>query len=141
MESLRNAAARTAFSPFQPDCKAAPPGLRPANCVGEFGGPPVPGEPTDVGSYPGSPSPYGTFDQGGNLYELTEGRSGLGRIGRGGSWTADVELLSAAERGSVGADLAFASIGFRLVLVPEPGTGLLVAAGLVALTWRRRVRA
>ena len=26
---------------------------------------------TDVGSYTGSPSPYGTFDQGGNMWEYT----------------------------------------------------------------------
>ena len=123
----------------QTACVLPGPDPNTANCAGRVGGPPFPGEPTDVGSYPGSPSPYGTFDQGGNLYELTEGRSGLGRIGRGGAYIADVQLLAAAERGSVGADLAFASIGFRLVLVPEPGTGLLVATGLVALAWRRRV--
>ncbi len=30
------------------------------------------GDVTDVGAYPGSPSPYGTFDQGGNLFQWTE---------------------------------------------------------------------
>ena len=42
---------------------------------------------TDVGSYTGSPSPYGTFDQGGNVWEWNEEIvSGLLRGYRGGSW-------------------------------------------------------
>jgi len=39
-----------------------------------------------VGAYTGSPSPYGTFDQGGNLYEWTDQISNFRRIVRGGSW-------------------------------------------------------
>jgi formylglycine-generating enzyme required for sulfatase activity len=38
-----------------------------ANCSGVAGG------LTDVGGYPGSPSPNGTFDQGGNALEWTDG--------------------------------------------------------------------
>lgn len=32
-------------------------------------------------------------------------------------------------------------VGFRLVMIPEPGTGLLVLAGLLGLAGRRRARA
>jgi formylglycine-generating enzyme len=35
------------------------------------------GDLTPVGSYPGSPSPYGTFDQGGNVWEWNETMSSI----------------------------------------------------------------
>src|SRR5262249_868007 len=57
------------------------------------------GHPTDVGAYVNSPSPYGTFDQAGNLFQWTESileESVLGggpplefRIIRGAAWEFD----------------------------------------------------
>jgi formylglycine-generating enzyme len=41
---------------------------------------------TDVGAYQNSGSPYGTFDQGGNVYEWNESLLGNRRGVRGGSW-------------------------------------------------------
>ena len=43
---------------------------------------------TDVGAFTASPSPYGTFDQGGNVLELNDltGAAGVNRGGRGGDW-------------------------------------------------------
>src|SRR5262245_41348732 len=41
---------------------------------------------TDVASYPNSPSPYGTFDQGGNAFEWNETPIGPDRGVRGGSY-------------------------------------------------------
>ena len=41
---------------------------------------------TDVGAYRLSVSPYGTFDQGGNVYEWTEQKNGEDRGLRGGNW-------------------------------------------------------
>lgn len=41
---------------------------------------------SSVGAYGLSESEYGTFDQGGNLWESTEATTGLNRIIRGGSW-------------------------------------------------------
>ncbi|MEZ4334413.1 MAG: SUMF1/EgtB/PvdO family nonheme iron enzyme [Myxococcota bacterium] len=63
-----------------------------ANCAG----PSVDGT-TDVGSYPGSPSPYGTFDQGGNVYEWNETLVfEFARGIRGGAYGAPVALLAAS---------------------------------------------
>lgn len=44
------------------------------------------GGPTHVGAYTGSASPYGTFDQGGNVYEWNEQIVGSSRGRRGGGW-------------------------------------------------------
>jgi sulfatase modifying factor 1 len=53
-----------------------------ANCDDVAGG------VVDVGSYTGSASPYGTFDQGGNVWEWNEEIvSGLCRGNRGGGWS------------------------------------------------------
>jgi formylglycine-generating enzyme required for sulfatase activity len=108
-----------------------------ANCGGA-----VPGLVTDVGSYTGSASPYGTFDQGGNVFEWNETvkDSGGNRGIRGGSFSYTPDSLSAFSGGSDAAsmELANGQVGFRLAMVPEPGTGLLVIAGLLGLTgWRR----
>ena len=61
----------------------AAPGATPntANCRLAAGG------VTDVGAYTGSASPYGTFDQGGNVFEWNEQMSGSNRGVRGGSWS------------------------------------------------------
>ena len=96
---------------------------------------------TLVGSYPGSASPYGTFDQGGNAFEWNELIvSPLLRGLRGGSFFFVPDPL-AASRGPGGAnpDLENIDVGFRLVMIPEPSTGLLVTAGLLGLAgWRKR---
>ena len=64
---------------------------------------------TDVGAYTQSVSPYGTFDQGGNVAEWTEavlhrrvtagGIQAGRRAARGGNWTHNSSCLSAAYRG------------------------------------------
>ncbi len=54
---------------------------------------------TDVGAYTWSPSFYGTFDQGGNVWEWNEAViSGSGRGLRGGSWNFDADYLPASFR-------------------------------------------
>ena len=80
------------------------------NCNGAVG------DLTDVGSYTGSASPYGTFDQGGNVFEWNE---------------AIVIWPRSSSR-------AVFRIGFRVAMVSEPGTGLLVIAGLLALALVRK---
>jgi hypothetical protein len=62
---------------------------------------------------------------------------------RGGSWDSTVGLnssleLSSSSRGSDAPYIESEVDGFRLAMVPEPSTGLLVFAGLLgAAGWRR----
>ena len=55
------------------------------------------GQTTDVDSY-AYPSPYDTFDQGGNLTEWTEAVIGSYRGNGGGYWEDDSSYLAAAGR-------------------------------------------
>ncbi len=96
---------------------------------------------TAVGSYTGSASPYGTFDQGGNLWELNEAIIfDTERTVRGGSFVQSPTLLAASSFNNHGPTNEFFHVGFRVAsLVPEPSTGLLVITGMLGLAgWRRR---
>jgi len=115
-----------------------------ANCeaspIGPFNG------PTDVGSYTGSVSPYGTFDQGGNVWEWNEAYfpypGGSYRGVRGGNFFDFPSRIPAAHRSSghpIGEQDAH--FGFRVASIPEPSTGLLVITGLLGLAGWRRARA
>ena len=110
-----------------------------ANCSEQ-----APGDPEDmlpVGSYPGSASPNGTFDQGGNVFEWNEAITGVLRIYRGGAHNLTAALLNGSSRSTNGGALESVHVGLRLVLIPEPGTGLLFAVGLLGFAGWRRVRA
>ncbi len=113
----------------------AMPGTTPntANCSGSAG------DLTDVGSYTDSASPYGTYDQGGNVWEWNESAVGesSNRGIRGGAWGTGAGLLGASHRGEHGPGAA-ADIGFRVTMIPEPSTALLVALGLVGIAAGRR---
>ena len=95
---------------------------------------------TVVGEFENSGSPYGTFDQGGNLYEWNEAiLYGSSRGLRGGSDVTSAAMLSAAYRNSyVDPASADNGIGFRVAYVPEPGTMGLLAFGGGILLGRRR---
>jgi hypothetical protein len=98
-----------------------------------------------VGSYPGSASPYGTFDQAGNAGEWTEViLSGLGRIS-GGSLVTTAYMLDDETWLLVNRANSYGDTGLRLAMipggfVPEPSTGLLVIAGLLGVAVGRRNR-
>ncbi|MDP6848287.1 MAG: SUMF1/EgtB/PvdO family nonheme iron enzyme [Kiritimatiellia bacterium] len=72
----------------------------------------------DVGSYKGSPSPHGTFDQGGNVWEWNETRQS-GNCGiRGGSyWFNDSEryMRSGTRYVSNPPEFVYDNYGFRVV--------------------------
>jgi formylglycine-generating enzyme required for sulfatase activity len=92
------------------------------------------------GSYTGSASPFGTFDQGGNVSEWNEAIiSGSFRGVRGGSYNGIAAGLEASFRGSFSPAIEANHIGFRVgSIIPEPGTGLLVIAGLLGIAgWRK----
>ena len=96
---------------------------------------------TNVGVFTGSSSPYGTFDQGGNVFELTETRDLDGSANmRGGTFSELAIALRASTRTGVSFFGDGPGIGFRLAMIPEPSTGLLVIAGLLgfAVSHRRR---
>ena len=101
---------------------------------------------SEVGDHENSWSPYGTFDQGGNLWEWNEAVIDLsgGDIAdafrglRGGDYSnADGSLL-ASYRSYYDPEQDELFIGFRVALVPEPATLTLLALGGVALRYRRR---
>lgn len=98
---------------------------------------------TDVGVYSGSSSSYGTFDQGGNLYEWNDldGSEGLERGLRGGDWSYDERGPRSTGRSSVDTpDGGGNIIGFRVAAVPEPSTYalLVIGAAVCAFAIKRR---
>ncbi len=95
---------------------------------------------TDVGAYALSESPYGTFDQGGNVWEWNETVISPSFRGlRGGSWSTDDFDLRAAFRNSFSPTSESGNIGFRVATVPEPSTVLMGALAAVGLLLRRSV--
>ena len=122
-----------AGSDTQPVCAAAGATPNTANCGA------VVGDLTAVGSYTGSASPYGTFDQGGNVWEWNDSIiPSFNRGLRGGSYDYGANNQAASLRPSSGSMLEESFVGFRVASIPEPGTGLLVLTGLLALAGSRR---
>ncbi|MCE5341313.1 MAG: formylglycine-generating enzyme family protein [Planctomycetaceae bacterium] len=74
------------------------------------------GKTTFVGTYYESPGPYGTFDQGGNLYEWNEGRvptfPATYRIRNGGSFLKDAA-----------SDVSYASMHYAIATATNNETG------------------
>lgn len=99
---------------------------------------------TRVGEFENSESAYGTFDQGGNVWEWNEAVFyGFGRGLRGGSFWGyyGVAPLHAAFRIYNYPTIAYGDFGFRVAYVPEPSTlTVLAVIGLAASLTRRRRR-
>ena len=96
---------------------------------------------TNVGTYSSDPSSYGTFDQGGNVWEWHDTViSGSSRGLRGGSFGGGVELYLRASFSDIDVPTAEGSgSGFRVASVPEPTSLLLtMLAGGVMLARRKR---
>jgi formylglycine-generating enzyme required for sulfatase activity len=134
-----------------PNCSAPTASANSGNCSNNWEGGYISSGLTNVGSYPGSPSPYGTFDQGGNVAEWNEALihviSGYtGRSIRGGPFDSAYYDFAAIRSYPTQGWVSNSGFGFRLALipggfVPEPGTGGLVLTGLLGLAGWRRARA
>jgi formylglycine-generating enzyme required for sulfatase activity len=97
---------------------------------------------TDAGAYTESTSFYGTFDQGGNVWEWNEAVVGSRRGLRGGSgdWGANTMHAWYRNTDNFQSGIEFVSVGFRVATLPEPNTLILVAIAGVNLLRRRRSR-
>ncbi|HLA85119.1 MAG TPA: SUMF1/EgtB/PvdO family nonheme iron enzyme [Thermoguttaceae bacterium] len=104
---------------------------------------------TEVGEFENSESPYGTFDQGGNLGEWNETAIDSSRGLRGGRWAPCSLYLWAGARHYGDPTRENNGIGFRVASVPEPGSSIeasvpepgsitLLLCGLVNLICLRR---
>jgi formylglycine-generating enzyme required for sulfatase activity len=97
------------------------------------------GSSTNVGTYSGDPSSYGTYDQGGNVWEWNDAVTGSSRGRRGGAWDYDGSNLRSSYRGYNGPAIEYSNIGFRVASVPEPTSILLsMLAGGMMLIRRKR---
>jgi sulfatase modifying factor 1 len=108
-----------------------------ANCDGALG------DLAIKGSYTGSASPCGTFDQGGNVQEWNEAidLNHLTRGDRGGNRTGSPIYLAASTRTFDAPPSEEYYVGFRVAMVPEPTRNVLLTAGIGGLFglagWRR----
>ena len=98
------------------------------------------GSSTNVGTYSGDPSSYGTNDQGGNVWEWNDAViSGSSRGLRGGAWSGSGFSLRASGRNNSDPTNENYNIGFRVASVPEPTSILLsMLAGGMMLARRKR---
>ncbi len=96
---------------------------------------------TDVGAYSLATSPYGTFDQGGNVWEWNEAVASSSWRGiNGGSWSVNSGISHVSGLGNGGPTSKSSTVGFRVASIPEPSSLLLGAlASMGALLWRRRL--
>jgi formylglycine-generating enzyme required for sulfatase activity len=100
---------------------------------------------TDVGSYTGSRSPFGSFDQGGNVEEWTEGIAPgtFNTVVRGAAWADPPGDMAAAFLLSRPPSSSLNTLGFRVVQPPPAascGLGSELSLLLPPLLWLRRWR-
>ena len=129
-----------------PPTAEAPPGTDMTNGSANYRGPSGFVDPTyyttEVGAYDAKPSdsPYGTFDQAGNVWEWNETIVDVSyRSLRGGSYYSSVPSLL-VERADYDPSAGTRSTGFRVSQVPEPASMAVLAFGSIAILLRRRGR-
>jgi formylglycine-generating enzyme len=95
---------------------------------------------TVKGEFQNSGSPYGTFDQGGNVYEMNDTIiNSEYRVMRGGAFNDFSSCMYVCHRYGHNPLFEISNVGFRVASVPEPSTlALLLTASLAGLLWRRR---
>jgi formylglycine-generating enzyme required for sulfatase activity len=96
---------------------------------------------TNAGAYTLSGSPYGTFDQGGNVWEWNETLFDGVRSPRGGGWSSDIELYASFIYSYHPTVATYEDwmLGFRVAsAVPEPASAVLLAIATVSGLFLRR---
>ena len=94
---------------------------------------------TEVGAHENSDSAYGTFDQGGNVWEWNEAVvSNAFRGLRGGTFIYDLNLLQSTYRYGTNPTYEGYRVGFRVSQVPEPSSIIALLGGLTGLIGLRR---
>ena len=95
---------------------------------------------TNVGAYLKSVSAYGTFDQGGDVFQWNEALIDSSRGLRGGLWGYYSGNLASSSRSHDIPTLESYFVGFRVASVPEPASIILVVCGAIGVLiwWRRR---
>ncbi len=94
---------------------------------------------TNVGAFTVAGSYYGTYDQGGNVYQWNDTIIGTSRGLRGGAWAGGEGSLRATFSSSNAPTYEDIALGFRVATVPEAGSGLLVGLGLASGLALRRL--
>lgn len=92
---------------------------------------------TEVGAFSVADSFYGTFDQGGGVWEWNDAVTGSNRGIRGGAWGVGENTLRASSRNSFFPQNEDKSIGFRVDFIPEPSVIGLVTLGFALVALRR----
>jgi formylglycine-generating enzyme required for sulfatase activity len=94
---------------------------------------------TEVGAFTLARAYYGTFDQGGGVWEWIETAIGDTRGIRGGMWDDSAENMLSSDRSDADSPAdEDRAIGFRIAVVPEPGLAALMALGIASMALRRR---
>lgn len=94
---------------------------------------------TAVGAFTQADSYYGTYDQGGNVFEWNDTIIGSSRGLRGGSWNGNESNLRASDRNVGNPTSENNFFGFRVATIPEPTVlvSLMLSGGLL-LARRKR---
>ena len=95
---------------------------------------------TAVGAFADSASPYGTYDQGGDVFQWNESvYPGPGRGLRGGSFNSNGGDLQSGYNAFYASPMTeYYLIGFRVAEVPEPASLGILTLGMIELLMRRR---
>jgi formylglycine-generating enzyme len=95
---------------------------------------------TTVGDFEHSVSPYGTFDQGGNVLEWIDPAVRSASLMRGGAYGLDMTYLSSSGSRYIIGSAASSYFGIRIAVVPEPSSILLLITSAIAslIWWQRR---